>query len=239
MKHLFLLGISLLFLCSVSCSNGQTNGQALDPKTFATRITATSGATLIDVRTPKEFSKGHIEHALNYNWNGEDFDKQVSTLDKNKPVFVYCLSGGRSGEAAEKMRSSGFKEVYELSGGMMEWRNASLPETTEDTKLAAPQNTGMSRQQFEGMLTPDKIVLVDFYADWCAPCKKMTPFLDQIASKYAGKLVLIRINADENPALCKELHIDGLPYLQVYQNKALSWMNKGYIEQSDIEAHLK
>jgi len=239
MKHLFLLGISILFLFTVSCSTGQTNTQALDPKTFAGKLSANAGATLIDVRTPKEFSKGHIEHALNYNWNGDDFDKQIETLDKTKPVFVYCLSGGRSGEAAEKMRNSGFKEVYELSGGMMEWRNASMPETTEDTKQAVALNTGMSRQQFDGMLTPGKIVLVDFYADWCVPCKKMKPYLDQIASKYAGKLVVLRINADDNPGLCKELHIDGLPYLQVYQNKALSWTNKGYIEQSDIEAHLK
>lgn len=76
-----------------------------------------SNASILDVRTPSEFSKGHLINALNYDWNGNEFDKQIAPLDKSKPVFVYCLSGGRSSSAANKMRSSGFTQVYEMDGG--------------------------------------------------------------------------------------------------------------------------
>jgi thioredoxin 1 len=123
-------------------------------------------ATVVDVRTPEEFTKGHLQNALNYNWNGSEFQKQVSTLDKSKPVFVYCLSGGRSSAAANQMRSDEFKKVYELSGGIMKWRAVNLPETTTNTIAS----TGMSKQQFDTLLNSDKLVLIDFYADLCAPC---------------------------------------------------------------------
>ena len=61
--------------------------------------------------------------------------------------------------AANKMRSDGFKEVYELSGGIMKWRGANLPETT-DNKVAS---SGMSQQQFDALINSDKLVLIDFY----------------------------------------------------------------------------
>src|ERR1035437_4915023 len=147
------------------------------------------------------------------------------TIDKSKPVFFYCLSGGRSSSAASQMRNDGFKEVYELDGGIMKWRGANLPETTENTTAS----TGMTKQQFDALLTPDKTVLVDFYADWCEPCKRMKPYLEEISKDMADKVVVIRINADDNQALCKELKIDALPVMQIYKNKTLAWTNSGYI----------
>lgn len=83
-----------------------------------------------------------MENALNYDWNGSEFDKQMALLDKSKPVFVHCLSGGRSSSAASNMRSEGFKEVYELSGGIIKCRGANLPETTDTTVTS----NGMNKQ---------------------------------------------------------------------------------------------
>ncbi|MCA6392817.1 MAG: rhodanese-like domain-containing protein [Cytophagales bacterium] len=87
----------------------------------------------------------YLPNAFNYDWNGNEFDKQIAMLDKSKPVFVYCLSGSRSSSAANKMRSDGFKTVYELNGGIMKWRSANLPETTDNTTATK----GMTKQQFE------------------------------------------------------------------------------------------
>jgi thioredoxin len=128
------------------------------------------------------------------------------------------------------MRSEGFKTVYELDGGIMKWRGANLPETTENKVIS----NGMSKQQFDALLKSDKVMLVDFYADWCAPCKKMKPYLDEISKDMADKVVLIRINADDNQALCKELKIDALPVLQIYKNKNLTWINEGFIEKAEV-----
>jgi len=187
MRKLFL--VILIAILFNGCSNGQTQNikTNLSATEFAHKIKELPTAPIVDVRTPDEFSKGHLQKALNYDWNGKEFDKQIASLDKSKPVFVYCLSGGRSSSAANKMRSDGFKEVYELSGGIMKWRAANLPETTDNTVASI----GMTKQQFEILLISDKLVLIDFYSDWCAPCKKMRPYLEEIAIDMADKVVVI------------------------------------------------
>jgi thioredoxin-like negative regulator of GroEL len=82
-------------------------------------------------------------------------------------------------------------------------------------------------------------VLIDFYADWCAPCKKMKPYLDEIAKDMVGTVILITINADENRQLCKDLKIDALPVLQIYKNKCIVWTNTGYISKEEVIKRLK
>jgi thioredoxin len=236
MRKLFT--IALLAILFNSCGSGQTNSTTktnLSAIEFAEKLKEMPSAAILDVRTPDEFSKGHLANALNYDWNGNEFDKQIATLDKSQPVLVYCLSGGRSSSAATKMRSEGFKTVYELDGGIMKWRGANLPETTDNTVTS----NGMTKQQFDALLNSDKLVLIDFYADWCAPCKKMKPYLDEISKDMANKVVIIRINADNNQALCKELKIDGLPVLQLYKNKTLTWTNTGFIDKAEVVKQLQ
>lgn len=136
--------------------------------------------------------------------------------------------------AANKMRSEDFKEVYELDGGIMQWKAAHLPETTTHVIIS----TGMSKQQFDALLITDKLVLIDFYADWCAPCKKMKPYLDEISKDMADKVVVIRINADDNLSLCEELKINSLPFLQLYKNQNLTWTNTGFTEKEEVVKQL-
>ena len=62
----------------------------------------------------------------------------------------------------------------------------------------------------------------------------MKPYLDEISKDMADKVVLIRINGDDNQALCKELKIDVLPVLQIYKNKNLNWINEGFIEKAEV-----
>lgn len=238
MKKYLTISLAAIAILFNSCTNGQTNTTAktnLSAIEFADKIKEQSTATVLDVRTPSEFSKGHLVNALNYDWNGNEFEKQISQLDKSKPVFVYCLSGGRSSSAANKMRSDGFKTVYELDGGIMKWRGANLPESTNNTVASSR----MSKQQFDALLNTDKLVLIDFYADWCAPCKKMKPYLEEISKDMADKVVVIRINADENQALCKELKIDALPVLQLYKKKNQIWTNTGFIDKTEVVKQLQ
>lgn len=235
-KHLAIsiVAIAILFL---SCSNGRTQNTktSLSATEFSEKIKELPLAPIIDVRTPDEFSKGHLVNALNYDWNGSKFEKQIAPLDKSKPVFVYCLSGGRSSSAANKMRIDGFTQVYEMEGGIMKWRGANLPETTANTHAT----NGMTKKQFEALLNSDKLVLIDFYADWCAPCKKMKPYLEEISKDMVDKVVVIRINADDNQALCKELKIDALPVLQLFKNKSITWTNTGFIEKAEVIKQLQ
>ena len=77
---------------------------------------------LIDVRTPEEYAQGAIEGAVNIDYfNQQDFIKQISSLNKNTPVYLYCRSGNRSMKAARQLVSLGFEKVYDLAGGYMAW----------------------------------------------------------------------------------------------------------------------
>ncbi|HMG13798.1 MAG TPA: thioredoxin domain-containing protein [Saprospiraceae bacterium] len=226
----------LTFMLSIiinSCTNGQAqsnNIKNLSATEFAGKIQEFPTAALLDVRTPEEYSKGHLLNSVNIDWKGNDFSKQIVSLDKSKPVMVYCLSGARSSAAASKMAEDGFKEIYKLDGGIMKWRAANLPESNGNKAKSA----GMSGKQFDELLNSEKLVLIDFYADWCAPCKKMKPYLDEISKDMLDKVVLVRINADDNQAICKELKIDALPVLQLYRNHKLGWNVAGLIEKDDI-----
>ncbi|HRH63479.1 MAG TPA: thioredoxin domain-containing protein [Bacteroidia bacterium] len=228
----------LLIVITYSCTGlpSQNNAATLSVVDFSKKIKEIPDAPILDVRTQEEFESGHLKGAKNIDWNADDFDSKISVFDKNQAVFVYCLSGGRSSSAAEKMRSIGFKQVYEMEGGIMKWRNQNL-----ELEVAAgnSEKTGMTSEQFTTLVTSSIPVLVDFYADWCVPCKKMKPYLDELTREYAGKVKVLRINADENPTLCKSLQIDALPVLLLYKNNTQVWKNIGFIDKTSVVSQLK
>ncbi|MFN4811551.1 MAG: thioredoxin domain-containing protein [Bacteroidota bacterium] len=231
-KIIHALLMSLVILSA--CSNGQNTGFVLSANEFDAKLKQTKDAQLIDVRTADEFQGGHLSNAMNYDWNGSNFDAQISSLDKQKPAFVYCLSGGRSSSAAAHMRAEGFKQVYEMNGGMMKWRAAGLPESNNNTD----KNPGMSVDDYNQLTRSYKKVLIDFYAEWCAPCKKMKPYLDEISKEMSAEVKVVRIDADKNKALLQSLKVDALPVLILYQNGVQDWRHDGYIEKSEVVAKI-
>ncbi len=99
----------------------------LDPQNFDIKFKESKEAILIDVRTPDEYAQGHLANALSIDIYATDFKSRVSKLDKTKPVFVYCKAGSRSGSAVDIMEDLGFKEIYDLSGGIISWQKANKP----------------------------------------------------------------------------------------------------------------
>jgi thioredoxin 1 len=99
--------------------------------------------------------------------------------------------------------------------------------------------SGLTKAKYDALLKTDKIVLVDFYADWCGPCKKMKPSIEEIAEEMKDKVVVVRIDADQNPDICKELSVDALPTLFVYKKGIMMWQNVGYVEKEEIVKYLK
>lgn len=228
MKKTSLFFLVMAAVIMNSCSgNSQNTNYNLDANAFAEKMNELPTVPVVDVRTPEEFGNGHLRNAKDIDWNSSDFEAGISPLNKENPVFVYCLSGGRSHSAAEKMRSLGFKTVYELDGGIMKWRAANLPEENAN-------NTGMTVAEFEQLLNTDKKVLIDFYATWCGPCKKMAPYLEAMKTEMADSLVIVRIDADANQAIAKSLKIDALPTLLLYKNKQSIWSNTGFIEKEEL-----
>jgi rhodanese-related sulfurtransferase len=102
-----------------NCVGGNT--QTISVKEFEKQIDLTKAEQLIDVRTPLEFDKYHIQGAKNIDFRCPEFKNAIEKLDKTKPVLIYCLSGGRSKAALAVFRKAGFTTVYELDGGINAW----------------------------------------------------------------------------------------------------------------------
>lgn len=118
----------MLMVNMASCQSSNSGNtadatvQTVNVTDFATKLKASTGAQIVDVRTPQEFAEGHLQNALNVNFNANDFAEQIAKLDKTKAVYVYCRSGGRSGSAVRQMQEMGFKEIYNMDGGILSWK---------------------------------------------------------------------------------------------------------------------
>jgi len=82
---------------------------------------------VLDVRTPKEFSNGHIAGATNLDFRSPDFEKKLKALDKNQTYLVHCAVGGRSAKTQDLMKADQFKTIYHLEGGLTAWEKAGKP----------------------------------------------------------------------------------------------------------------
>ena len=113
----------ILLLAGCSSSSGATD---LSVAEFAGKV-AEAGVITLDVRTPGEFDQGHIEGSRLIDFQSGNFENEIAALDKGKTYAVYCRSGNRSGQAVKVMRDAGFKNVYNLNGGVIDWADAGLP----------------------------------------------------------------------------------------------------------------
>lgn len=239
MKHTYSLVFILLIATISSCSNGQSTKNKLNATEFSEKIKASSNAVVLDVRTPGEFNSGHLKDAININWNDSGAEMELQKLDPNKTYFVYCLSGGRSADAAEYLRKNGMKNVIELNGGIMKWRAAGLPESgASNTQMSKTTNTGLNMESYQALLKSDKVVVIDIFAEWCGPCKKMAPYLTELQNTMADKVEIIRIDADKNPDLCKQLNVDALPTIYVYKSNTKTFEHVGYLSKEDLVKQL-
>ena len=110
MKTTYRILVTFFFaLLLLSC--GAQTKTTVTPEEFEKAITKDS-VQILDVRTPDEYASGHIKNTLLANWNDKpEFSRRITFVDKNKPVYIYCLAGSRSAAAAKEMRSIGYENV--------------------------------------------------------------------------------------------------------------------------------
>ena len=98
----------------------------------------------------------------------------------------------------------------------------------------------LTAENFEKEVLQSEIpVLVDFYAEWCAPCKKMAPYLAKMQKEENENVVIIRLDADKNKTLMDALKISELPTLFVYEKGAIKWKHSGYISEEDLRKQIQ
>jgi rhodanese-related sulfurtransferase len=206
------------FFYSISCNQISAQGiKNLNSDEFEKAILNSTNRILLDVRTPAEHNASHISGSLNMNVNDENFIKQIERLDKTQPVYVYCLSGGRSSTAAAILIENGFKDVYNLSGGISKWKSENKSVISKEGN----ENKGFSKEDYLALTSSnnDTLVLVDFFAPWCKPCKTINAYLPNLQKDFKGKLKVVKINYDDNPKLVKLLNIETVPHLQIISSK--------------------
>ncbi|WP_025764347.1 rhodanese-like domain-containing protein [Dyadobacter tibetensis] len=226
---------TLFTLAAFSCQSQDKSENQLTAEKFQTELANTPDAQLVDVRTPDEFKDGHLKQAMNIDFKSDDFEEHIKALDKDKPVFVYCLAGSRSAGAAKVLAENGFKNVYDMDGGYLKWTAANYP---VDEPANAGERKGMSTEDFQKMVASEPVVMIDFNAPWCAPCVKMLPIIHQLEKEYAGKAKVVAINYDENKALAKELGIDEIPAFLMYKKGKLVERKNGLIEEKEFRTWL-
>jgi rhodanese-related sulfurtransferase len=220
----------LLTLFFFSCT--AQNKQVLSADAFEKGMTK-DAAQILDVRTVGEFNSGHLQDALWADWNNEiEFDRRVSFIDKKRPVYVYCLSGGRSAAAANKMRKQGFN-VYELKAGINAWKAANK------NIVGQSDEKQMTIDEYNVGIASNTTVLVDFGATWCPPCKTMEPIVQKMQKKHEGKFSLLKVDGGKDEALLKKYKVTALPVFIVYKNGKEIWRKDGVATEKELENALK
>ena len=228
-KNKLILVISCLSLLTACKSNAQQTNLSV---TEFEKAIIQNNIQVLDVRTPGEYQTGHLKNAMLADWNNEEeFKERVKSLDKNKPIYTYCLSGGRSGAATEWLIKNGFT-AYNLNGGINAWKQADKP--IEQAKTVKQ----ISLHEYLAMIPQDKTVLVDFSAVWCPPCKKMAPLLDSLVKTNGARFILVKIDGAEQANICKELKIDGFPSFIIYKQGKEIWRKQGIVAMNEFEEKL-
>lgn len=112
---------------SREASAGSDSIRDVDVAAAAQLIAADDSVVVLDIRTPEEFARGHIEGAVNIDYMADDFAKKLAMLDRNRTYLMHCQSGGRSGKSLAKFTELGFKSVLHLEAGFAGWQSAGRP----------------------------------------------------------------------------------------------------------------
>ena len=111
---------------SCGMSDAQTVVEKIDSKKLV-ELMETPDIQLLDVRTLREVKEGYIEEAVHIDFFDQNFEKLANQLNKNKPLIVYCAAGGRSAKSGDKLAAMGFTKIYDLTGGINQWKQDGYP----------------------------------------------------------------------------------------------------------------
>ncbi len=211
--------------------------QTVDAVKFKQLVAAGDGL-LLDVRTPGEYMRGHIQGSTNINIADPAFVSKVNLLQKDKTILVYCLSGSRSDAAADYMSRMGFKKIYTLEHGIMTWTQQGYP-LDQSSDAVASNSPTYTPQTFDKLLKDNNLVLVDFHAVWCTPCKAMNPVIDKVSNAFKGKAKVEKVDVEANQTITKAYQVQSVPGFVLFKAGKKVWSHNGIISYDDLSGVIK
>jgi rhodanese-related sulfurtransferase len=222
----------VLFFGIVGFAQNQ-NTITLPLDSFYTKIKSEKNPQIIDARSPEEFVLNHIDGAVNFNLQTENYEKYVATLDKSKTVFVYSIGAGRSSALSKELLKNGFSEVHDLEGGIANWIGGGKP-------FYSNSKSKLSLAEYKKIISDNNIVLVDIGSRYCGACKKVKPVLETIRTQYGANLKIVEIDLEENPKVIADLKtVNVFPTLILYRKGKVVFKKDGLGDlKNDVDVAL-
>ncbi|UPZ15338.1 thioredoxin domain-containing protein [Flavobacterium humidisoli] len=212
---------AIAFLWAVAAFSQNESHSSLSLDSFYSKIKSQKNPQIVDARTPDEFALNHIEGAVNFNLQSENYAQSIAKLDKSKPVFIYSIGAGRSVALEKELLKNGFSEAYSLEGGIANWIGNGKP-------FYSNLKSKLSLAEFNKIIADNKTVLVDIGSKYCGPCKKVKPVLETIRSEYGTNLKIVEIELEDSPQVIADLKtVKVFPTLILYQNGKIVFKKEG------------
>lgn len=114
-----------------------------------------------------------------------------------------------------------------------------LMEKLKEKSCLSGQVIQLTDSNFNDVASRNRLVLVDFYADWCMPCRMMAPIVEELAKELAGKVLVGKINVDENPETADRFQVFSIPTIVIIKSGREVDRIIGFVPKSQVEARLK
>ncbi|MDA3854486.1 MAG: thioredoxin domain-containing protein, partial [Bacteroidales bacterium] len=187
----------------------------------------------LDVRTQGEYSRGHITNSTLISTSDRDFVKKTMLLQKDKPLYVYCLTGSRSRSVVNYLSKQGFTHLYNLSRGIMSWKQEGYT-LVKSPNVAPSISKSYTANELSGILKANNLTLIDFHAPWCAPCKKVKPIVEQAQTDFSTGIKVLTLDIEANESIKNQYSINSIPGLVLFQNGKEVWRHTGVISKEDL-----
>lgn len=233
MKKIFIL----IFACVsiISCSQKKENIQNISVDEFQNLVH--ENAIVLDVRTQEETNRGQIKGASTLDFYGSNFENSLSLIEKDKEVFVYCQSGGRSKKAAKILVNMGQFKVYNVEGGIRAWKTNGY-EITTPTESKPSDNLEVSLDSLNNVIAQNQTTFISFQTKWCAPCRKMDPVIAKL-EEANPEVAFLKIDMDKNNALSEKFEVKSIPTFFIFKNQNESWSATGIQEIKSLQKLLE
>jgi len=222
------LSFLAFFLVFTSCKNNLGNGK-LAVQAF-NEVASNNNAQIIDLRPKAAFDSGHIANAASFAPNSQELEAYIDLLYKDIPVCIIGANEEDNAKLIGLLKSKGFKSINELDGGMLSWQNANLPISKTEPKKIYPNDT----IAFDDAILGEKLVMVDFNATWCKPCKMMQPSIDKVHDTRSSEVIVYSIDVDQFPQYNEKYQIQSIPLVLLFKNGKILHRSEGLLEESKI-----